>query len=76
MMIIPAIAYAISVIQKDSDEQLKYFRWYKVLTKKLEELDYVITSGHFKDKEPHLIAQEILEYPIEKSLENLSIMED
>jgi hypothetical protein len=75
MMIIPAIALAISYIQKDSEEDIRYFRWYKVLSKKLEELDYIIDSQHFKNEQPFLIAQEILDYPIQKSLENLSILE-
>ena len=73
MIIIPALTHVFDILKTDIETFHSYEdkRWFRALSKKLLSLNKKLDYDDLKNQDSLLLAQEIIECPIESSLKNL-----
>ncbi|WP_312753050.1 hypothetical protein [Rummeliibacillus suwonensis] len=65
-IIMPSLIYVLDAVSKNAGEGMQDKKWYKVIEKKMELLDYSMNSLFNGDVNTIVLAQEILKNPLER----------
>jgi hypothetical protein len=72
ILILPALIYAFDVLAKDGIEEYAQNRWFKALSKVLEASGITLTAETIDDYGSFELSQKILNFPVNRALQNMN----
>lgn len=72
ILILPTLIYAFDVLAKDGIEEYEQNRWFKALSKVLETSGITLTAETIDDYGSFELAQKILNFPVNRALQNMN----
>jgi len=72
ILILPALIYTFDMISKDGIVEYQQYRWYKAISKVLEQSNIVLTDNTIDDYGTFELAQKMLNLPVNRALQNMN----